>query len=305
MSRISRSVAPASTPTESGDHAVVVATHWPGRASWVGFLRLLRITIPIKGYAQVASKEEVALHQLHAHCGQRIRQQKLCPDHGPVDSSDLVKGYEHAPNQYVVLDDADLEWLRRSADRTAALEQFVEAGQVDPAFFSGRSLYLLPDGRAAQRPFAVLAETLRRKRKWAVGRAVLYGHRHPILVRPADRALVMDVLHDPVQVKGPLETPGSSVAVTDEELQLAGQLVDAVTGPIRWSDYRDGKAERLASLIEAKLQGCALAPSAPEETVALPLLDALRQSLAAARQARPSPMATACRAKSQAHRKSR
>jgi non-homologous end joining protein Ku len=95
------------------------------------------------------------------------------------------------------------------------------------------------------------------------------------------------------------------VAVTDEELQLAGQLVDAATGPIRWSDYRDGTAKRLASLIEAKLQGRALAPSAPKETVALPLLDALRQSLAAARQSRPSPMATACRAKSQARRKSR
>src|SRR5262249_43025325 len=153
----------APSPAAAGPEArpVSVATACPGRASWSGFLRFRLVTVPVKAFSRVAPREEVELHQLHAGCGQRIRLQKYCPTHGPVEAEDVVKGHQHAPEQYVALDAADLERLRLTPDKTVSLERVLEAGELEPALFSGRSFSVLPDGPAARRPFAVVAEALR------------------------------------------------------------------------------------------------------------------------------------------------
>src|SRR5947199_231048 len=100
----------------------------------------------------VASAPDSRCHQLHAGCGQRIRHEKRCPEHGPVDAGALVRGYEYARGQYVVLDENELDRLRPAADRALVLERFPEAGAVDPVLFSGRSLHLLPEDRRRSRP---------------------------------------------------------------------------------------------------------------------------------------------------------
>jgi non-homologous end joining protein Ku len=91
----------------------------------------------------------------------------------------------------------------------------------------------------------------------------------------------MDVLHDPTELTGLSEVPLANVAITDEELTLAGLLINSATTPIRWSDYHDDTAERFAVLVEAKLQGRGVHAPPQEEIVALPLLEALKQSAAA------------------------
>jgi DNA end-binding protein Ku len=199
-----------------------------------------------------------------------------------VESAEIVRGYQYAPDQYVLIEADDLEKIRPAKDKALVLEQFIAAHQVDPVLFAGRSLYLAPDGIGAQHPYGVLAQALQQGRKWAIGRVVLAGSRQLVLVRPAGPVLVMDVLHYPAAVRpaAAWETDLRAGTGTPEELRLANMLIDAASSSLDWSKYRDTTTEELTALIEAKIAGRPLA-APPEEPVAvLQLLDALKQSVA-------------------------
>jgi DNA end-binding protein Ku len=253
-----------------------------GRASWSGLIQLGLLAVPVQAYPATALAPELPRHLLHAGCGRRLRYDKRCPEHGPVDAAAVVKGYEYAPGQFLVLDDAELDRLRPARDRALALDCFLDLSAVDPALFAGRSLYLTPDGPAAQPAYRVLAHALRQRGRGALGRLVLSGRRRLALLRPAGRLLCLDLLHYPAQLRGraALEAELRPGAVGEAEARLAGELLDAYTRPVRWADYRDDSAEHLAALVEAKLQG--RAPEASPQGPPLgDLLEALRQSVQA------------------------
>jgi DNA end-binding protein Ku len=226
---------------------------------------------------------------LHAACGQRIRYAKNCPQHGAVEGDAIVRGYEYARDQFIVIEAEELNRLRPIKDRALILEQFLPVQEVAPTFFAGRSLYLYPDGPAAQHPYNVLVEALHQAGQGALGRVVLSNQRQLVLVRASSRLLVLDVLHYPSQVRNveswEADLPPS--AATDSERQLAEQLIALASGPVDWERYRDTSAEELADLVEAK-RARLPEPSASEEPTVLRLLDALKQSVAAARQGESS-----------------
>lgn len=271
-----------------GSAASGAAPH--GRATWSGLLQFRLLAVPVKAYTAVSTTEGIHFNQLHADCGQRIRYEKRCPVHGPVDSAAIQRGYQYAPGQYVVVEPAELEKLRPAKDRGLILEQFVDPHQIDPVFFSGRSLYLLPEGPPAQHPYDVLCDAMRQGSKQALGRIVLSGSRQLVLVRPGDRWLTMHILHYPAQVRAaPGEQPRFTAAPTSEELQLATMLIDSASKPIDWRAYRDESTEELTALIEAKIAGRPLTAPAEQPAVVLSLLEALKQSVAAT--AAPAPPA--------------
>jgi len=273
-------IAMAYVSTEPGGGSALSAPP-PGRPSWSGLLQFSLVSIPVKAYPAVTTTDVVHFNQLHSDCGQRIRYEKRCPVHGPVEAAAIVKGYPYAPNRYVVVEPAELDKLRPALDRALRLERFVEAQQIDPVLFAGRSLYLIPDGLAAVRPFRVLNESLRQRGKWAVGRVVLSGHRQVALLRPAGVVLAVDLLHYPAQVRAAPAAGDAGSEATPEELSLANMLIDSASGTVDWSQYRDESAAELRALVEAKVAGQPLAESADEPTSVLSLLDALKESVAA------------------------
>jgi len=271
----------ASTPAPPGN---VFAAASRGRSSWSGLLRISLVAVPVKAYPAVSSTSiSPHFHLLHAGCGQRIGYQKHCPRHGLVEADAVVRGYEYAPGQHVVVEAEELDKLRPARDKALVLEQFVAVDEVDPVFFSGRSLYLLPDGAAAQHPFAVLVAALRQSAKAALGRVVLSGSRQLVLVRPAGKLLAMDVLHYPAQVRqaSAWESDLTAGVAAPAEQELAAQLIALSSGPLDWSRYRDTSAEELASLLQAKIAERPPAVPAEEPVAVLQLLDALKQSVAA------------------------
>ncbi len=251
-----------------------------GRASWSGLLRLSLVTIPVKAYPATTTTSETHCHQIHTDCGQRIRYVKGCPVHGSVDAGAITSAYFYTDRDYVVIDDDQLDRLRAPAERALCLERFLSADDFDPALFAGRSLYLMPDGIVAHYPYAVLSAALRERRKWAVGRVVMSGQRRLVLVRPGASVLTMHVLHYPAQVRAAAAL-GSAPAISDAEKDLAGQLIDSQSEPVNWSEYRDDRAEQLAVLVQAAIEQRPTTPAPTEVLPMLPLLEALRKSVAA------------------------
>jgi len=282
----------SSTATCNG--CALPASAPPGRPSWSGILRISLVAIPIKAYPAVTSSSRgPQAHLLHADCGQRITYHKHCPRHGPVPADAIVKGYEYAPDRYVVVDSQELDRLRPARDQALLLEQCIPVAQVDASLFAGRSLHLLPDGAAAQHPYAVLAEALAAAGQGALGRVVLSSQRQLVLVRPAGQVLVLDVLHYPAQVRSPAswETALPACVSSEAERTLANQLIALSGGAVDWGRYRDTNAEELAALLQTKM--AQQPPAVPtEEPVVLSLLDALKQSVAQVAQVEANPETT-------------
>ena len=258
MAVLSPSNVPAGTPPAAAAHPEVAAAPAPrGRATWSGLVRLRLLAFPVKAYPVAVSAPQTPCHQLHAGCGQRLRYEKQCPVHGPVDAGAVARGYFYAPDQYVLLDEAALDQLRPAQDKALVLDYCLDPARVDPLLFSGRSLYLLPDGPAAHPPYDVLAQALQDRHQGAVGRVVLSGQRHLALLRPAGRVLTLHVLHFPAQLRAraPLEADLRAAAVSDEERTFAGLLLEASSPAIvPWATYHDDTADQLAALVEATLR---------------------------------------------------
>jgi DNA end-binding protein Ku len=247
------------------------------------------VSVPVKAYPAVTSTSVSPFHLLHADCGRRLQYQKRCPEHGPVEADAIVRGYEYAPDHWIVVEPEELDRLRPARDKALILEQFLPVQDVAPTLFAGRSLYLLPDGPAAQHSYSVLVDAFQQAGRGALGRLVLSSRRQLVLVRPCRRLLVLDVLHYPAQVRSAAswEADLPPSAATEAERTLAGQLIALASSPVDWARYRDTHAEELAALIETKRAQQPL-PAITTEPVVLRLLDALQQSVAAARQGRES-----------------
>jgi DNA end-binding protein Ku len=129
----------------------------------------------------------------------------------------------------------------------------------------------------------VIAQAMAKGGQGAIGRVVLSGNRHLVLVRSTGRLLILDVLHYPATVRAAAayEAELGGGSATSEELRLATSLIDAASGPINWDHFRDTTAEELTALIEAKLANQPLQPLPDEPKAVLQLLDALKQSVAA------------------------
>jgi DNA end-binding protein Ku len=255
-----------------------------GRPSWSGLLRLSLVSVPVKAYPAHAADSTIRFHQLHANCGRRIQHQKRCPVHGAVDAAEIIPGFEYAPDHYVRIDAEERQKTRPTKDRALVLEQFIPNYQVDPLLYAGRGLYVLPDGVAARHPYALLTQALQEANTCALGHVVLSVKRQLVLIRPLGRLLVMDVLRYPRDVRG-AGTLGAELrasAATAEEARLLRTLIDAASGPVDWSTYRDVHAEEMRAVIDTKIEAQPLTAPTGESAGVLQLLDALKQSVAIA-----------------------
>jgi DNA end-binding protein Ku len=252
------------------------------RPSWEGHLTFNLVSIPIKAFNAIgAGSGKIGFHLLHKGCNERIRYKKVCPVHGEVENDEIVSGYEYEKGKYVTVDKDEKGELRDQDDKAIAVDTFVEPAAIDPIYFSGRTYYLVPNGPAAQRPYAVMLAAMRAHDRLAVARLVLSGRGHVAVVRPFGRLLGMTLLafEDQVKAPTPFEADVGSPTVSAEERKLAAALLDSATSDFDLHQYKDNYAEKLAALVQGKARkkGAKEAP-APGEVG--DLMDALRKSLA-------------------------
>jgi len=254
------------------------------RSTWEGFLKLNLLSIPVKAFsAAVSERGKISFNQLHANCGERIRYQKVCPVHGDVTKDDIVPGYQYAKNQYVIVMPEELDKLRTENDKAINIDVFIQPKDLDPVYFSGRTYYLLPDGKVGDKPYAVLYRVMDETHRYAVAKVVFSNREQVAIIRPVEGVLAMTLLSYDDQVRKPSafkdELPHVEPAA--KELELAEALVKASTEKdFDFSKYQDEYEAKLATLIEAKAKGQEITrPAAADEPAIVNLMDALRKSL--------------------------
>jgi DNA end-binding protein Ku len=102
------------------------------------------VAIPVEIHSAVKD-ESISFHLLHAECGSRIRNRRFCPVcNKPLESEELVRGYEIEKGRYVRVTDAELDELEAESNSSIDLREFIPIAKVDPVYFE-RAYYLGAD----------------------------------------------------------------------------------------------------------------------------------------------------------------
>ena len=260
------------------------------RTIWNGSISFGLVNIPV-GLALAtkpsARQSDVSFRQLHRDCMTPIKQKRWCTVHErEVERDEIVKGWEVAKGEFVVVEDADLEAIQQADDsRAIEIRAFVPLDQVDPVYFD-RTYYLAPaSAPAARRPYVLLLEALKETEMAAVGRFVLRGSETFCLIRPRGEALALETLFlaEDVRSQAEIEEAVDETELKDAELDLARQLIQGLVGDFDAAQLESEYRQNLRAMLEAKLAGEEIAKPEPvPETPVVDLMEALKQSVAQA-----------------------
>jgi DNA end-binding protein Ku len=258
------------------------------RAIWSGTIGFGLVAVPVKLYSAL-NRKNVRFHQLSGKTGVRVAQKRVDPQSGEeVPYDQIVKGYEIAPERYVVIEPGELESLQPKKSRTIEIEDFVELVQIDPIFYE-HPYYLAPAPGGAK-PYRLLLEAMRDTGRVAVARVVMRSKEQLVAIRPVGDVLEMATMLFGDEILPPEQLPETAdvaeVKTTKRELDVAKQLVDSLAADFNPDAYRDTYREEVLALIERKAQGeeIAVQPVAEEDTAPVPdLMSALKASLDAVR----------------------
>lgn len=264
----------------------------PPRSIGSGAISFGLVSIPVKLYVATSSQAP-SFHLLHAKCGNRIRQQRVCPvDNEIVERDQLVKGYEFAKDQYVRVTDDELKALEGEASEAIEISEFVPLSKVDPIYFE-RSYYLGPD-KGGEKAYRLLTDTMTQVGKVALAKFVMRGKENLVIVRAAQKGLMMHTMYFANEVRNFDEIPkGESAKITGAETSLAIRLIDELSNDeFEPEKYHDEYSERVLNLVNEKAEGkeITLAQPVAQRGQVIDLMAALKESLekTGPRQKRPA-----------------
>ncbi|MGI0149517.1 MAG: Ku protein [Thermoplasmata archaeon] len=255
------------------------------RALWSGAIAFGLVNIPVRLYPATESKD-LSFTTLHASCMTALKRPYICPkDNVPVDSKEMVKGYEYAKGQYAILTDKDFDAVPLESSKALDVAGFVDAGEITP-ILRERNYYLGPE-EISLKPFELFRQALLRTDKVAIARAVLWKKEQLVAINPLNGGLVLTTLMYQDEVKPPPEIPATHpVVISDAEIELALQLIQALTMEFDPSKFKDRYRDALMQVIQAKVEGKELpAVTRVESKPTQDLMAALKASLQAAKTA--------------------
>jgi DNA end-binding protein Ku len=266
------------------------------RTIWNGTLSFGLVTIPV-GLAPAtkpkARQSDISFRTLHRECGTPIKQKRWCPFHErEVGADELVKGWEVAKGQFVMVEDADLEAIERSSDsRTIDIGQFVKLEEVDPIFFD-RTYFLVPvSAQAGRRPYALLLEAMKEMEVAALGRMVIRGTEYVCLIRVKEDTLALETLFlaEDVYSQAEISEAVGEVEVKEPELALARQVIESLVAKFEPEELTSDYRRDLRAMLDAKLAGEEIkVPEPAAEAPVVDLMEALRRSVADAQKKKPA-----------------
>jgi DNA end-binding protein Ku len=256
------------------------------RAIWSGSISFGLVNIPVKLYSAV-HQQDLQFHQFDKN-GNRIQYKRVSEKTGrEVDYSDIVKGYEVKKGQYVMVDPSELQSYRPRSTKTIEISDFVDLDEIDPIYYEN-TYYLVPDGKPAEKAYALLLEALEKKKKVAIGKLVLRTKQYLAAIRPMGGVLTLSTMLFADEVVPKSEVNGASgekASVSKREIDMASQIIDSLSAKWDPSQYHDTYREEVLELLKKKAEGEEIVVEEPEADTGqvLDLMAALEASLAEAK----------------------
>lgn len=257
------------------------------RSIWKGAVSFGLVTIPVGLYSATEDRTP-KFKMLREADGSPIRYKRVAEADGEeVSWDEIARGYEVEKGSYVLFTDEELA-AAGSGDGSKLVDviQFVDEEEIDPISYKS-SYYLAPE-RSGAKAYRILLEALEKKGKVAIAKVALREKQHLATLRAADGVLVLETMFWPDEIRRPeFEELETEVEVRPEELQMAEMIIENLSRPFEAAEYHDTTRERVEEMVQAKLEGQEIvAPAAPEPTKVVDLLEALKASVEATKEAR-------------------
>jgi DNA end-binding protein Ku len=252
---------------------------------WKGSISFGLVNIPIKLHTATENKD-IKLRQIHKECHTPISYQKVCPGcDKEVKNEDIVKAYEYAKNKFVVLDDEELEKLKKeNEDKAVEIIDFVKLEEIDPIYFE-KSYFIAPDNGGGK-AYSLLRKALTESGKIGIAKIIIRSKEQLAVVRVYKDTLLMETIHFPDEVRNVQDVPNvpSEQLVEQKELDTALMLVEQLTTSFEPEKYKDEYRTALMELIEEKKSGKETVTATEKEPAAAAsnvtdLMSALQASL--------------------------
>lgn len=249
---------------------------------WKGTISFGLVNIPIKLHAATENKD-VKLRQLHEECKSPIKYDRVCPVcEREIDNKEIVKAYEYAKNKFVVLDEEELEELKKEQDDKAVeIVDFVKLEEIDPIYFD-KSYYMSPN-EGGTKAYALLRQALKDTGKIGLAKMIIRSKEQLAIVRIYENTLVMETIHFPDEVRNVQDVPNvpAEEDIVKKQLDTAKTLIDQLTTTFEPDKYHDEYRTALLELIEAKKDGeeITTAEEKPTPDNVTDLMEALEKSL--------------------------
>jgi DNA end-binding protein Ku len=254
------------------------------RPSWEGHLRLSLVTCPVALYPATTEAETVRFNLINPATNNRIRMKTVDAGTGEeVSRGDLVKGFEVAKGQYILLDKQDFEAVKLESTRTIDIEKFVPRESIDRLYWDA-PYHLVPAGKTGMEAFAVIREAMKHKNMVALGRLVMSTRERICAIEIEEEGLLMTTLRTAEEVRDVHEVAHPDLPKPDKQmLAIAEQIIEQQSGKFDPAEFTDRYEEALRTVIEEKKKGKPVAPSRAandSEGSVVDLMEALRRSLA-------------------------
>ncbi|QQN74632.1 Ku protein [Croceicoccus sp. YJ47] len=223
------------------------------RAYWKGQIRLALVSIPVEIYTAVKSGSKISFRQIHEPSGKPINYEKIVQGIGPIDRDDIIRGYEISKDNYVLLDDEEIEAAKVESRKTLELVQFVDAHDIDALYYE-KPYFVVPADDLAMDAYVVLRDALRQTKKVALGQISVRGKELLVALKPCGKGILLETMRYADEVRKGQAFFGEigEDKPEDELLELATTLIEKKSAPFDPSEFHDRYADALERLIEKK-----------------------------------------------------
>lgn len=258
-----------------------MATH----SFWKGYLKLSLVTCPVAMIPATSEAEKLRFHTLNRKTGNRVLAQYIdVESEKPVDEDDQVKGYQRGEDEYIILEDDEIEAVALESTRTIDIDMFAPRESIEWIWYD-KPHYLVPTDPVGEEAFSVIRDAMASTGRVGISRLVMYHRERAVMLAPRDKGIVLWTLRYGDEVRDQEDYFGHIKNGTpDRELMtLMKKLIDARTKPWDPAMLNDPVQGRLLEIIASKKRGkkrpakAKNEPEAPSNVVNI--MDALRKSI--------------------------
>ena len=251
------------------------------RPTWQGHLKLSLVTCPVGLYTAINSGGDVHFNLINPKTNNRIKMITTDPDTGPIERSELVKGYEVSKGEYILLSNEEINSVKLESTKTIEIDRFVAGDEIDRLYWDN-PYFLAPDGKLAQEAFGVIRTAMEKSGQIALGKVVIGTRERILALEPRGKGILAYTIRTDAEVRKPDEIFAgiSDKAADPQMIAIAEKIIEQQEGPFDPSQFVDRYEEALKALIEDKKKGHTPAKvTEPEDTNVVDLMSALRASL--------------------------
>ena len=227
------------------------------RPYWKGYLKLSLVSCAVALFPATSRSERISFHWLNRESGNRLRQLMVDSDTSePVEREDRVRGYQVAKNDYLMIEDEDLDAVEIESSHTIEIERFVPRSEIDPVYLDS-AYYLAPNDKVAEEAFAVIREAMEGQGVVGLGRAVIARRERLFVLEPRDKGILATALHYNYEVRDEHtyfdDIP--DIKIPAEMLDLAKHIIQTKMSHFDITKFEDRYENALIEMIRAKQAG--------------------------------------------------